>query len=274
MLRFHRIKNKAKYGDIVKHCWFDDGHIMLGFSEGFLVVISTLLKEIGEELFSARYHHTVLKDISYSPQLKCAACAGDGGVKIVDFSKGFDMVQKPEDVKLQGPDGSLERCTKTGWSPDGQILTVSSSVGSIHGYLAKMQIVHASYKSQVAYLSSLKEVSVVDVRGGTTPMVVPMSIEAKFIALGETHVGAVLNSRVVFHRCLGNDFSQVGNTAGEEYGGKVDALALNNRYAAVLAVGRVTLHEIEGVSGPKGLKTKVLLYDLYCISNFFIFILA
>lgn len=240
----------------MKHCWFDDGHIMLGFSEGFLVVISTLLKEIGEELFSARYHHSTLRDISYSRQLKCAACAGDGGVKIVDFSKGFDMVQKPEEVKLEHG-GISEKCTRTGWSPDGQILTVACTSGSIHGYLAKMQIVNASYKSQVAYLSSLKEVSVVDVRGGTSPMIVPLSIEAKFIALGETHVGAVLNSRVVFHRCLADDWSQVGNSAGEEYGGKVDAITLNNRFAAILAVGRVTLHEIEGVSGPKGLKTKV-----------------
>lgn len=236
---------------------------MLGFSEGFLVVISTLLKEIGEELFSARYHHSTLRDISYSPQLKCAACTGDGGVKIVDFSKGFDMVQKPEEVILQAEDESREGCSFTGWSPDGQILTVASTTGSVHGYLAKMQIIHASYKSQVAYLSSLKEVSVVDVRSGSSALIVPLSIEAKFIALGETHIGAVLNSRVVFHRCLAHDWSQVGNSAGEEYGGKVDDIALNNRYAAVLAAGRVTLHEIEGAS--KGLKTKVSVH-MYTLS--------
>ena len=96
---------QAKYGRIVTHNWFDDGHIMLGFDQGFLVVISTMLEEIGEELYSARFHHQKLTDVSYSPNLKLAACAGDSGVKILDCSRGFDDI-KPEDLSLSG-----ERCS-------------------------------------------------------------------------------------------------------------------------------------------------------------------
>jgi WD repeat-containing protein 19 len=95
----------ARYGRIVTHCWFDDGHIMLGFSEGFLVVISTHAAEIGEELYSGRFHRSSLTCVAYSPQLKLAACAGDGGLKLVDCSKGFDEVSEPEDVPLPGPHG-------------------------------------------------------------------------------------------------------------------------------------------------------------------------
>ena len=36
-----------RYGRIVAHEWFGDGFMMLGFSEGFLVVISTHISEIG-----------------------------------------------------------------------------------------------------------------------------------------------------------------------------------------------------------------------------------
>lgn len=36
------------------HKWFGDAYIMLGFSAGYVVVISTHQHEIGEELFQAK----------------------------------------------------------------------------------------------------------------------------------------------------------------------------------------------------------------------------
>jgi WD repeat-containing protein 19 len=194
---------QAKYGRIVTHNWFDDGHIMLGFDQGFLVVISTMLEEIGEELYSARFHHQKLTDVSYSPNLKLAACAGDSGVKILDCSRGFDDI-KPEDLSLSG-----ERCSSVGWSPDGQILTVATTSGSVLAFLARMDQVHASYKSQVAYLSSLREVSVVDPRTKMQPLKVTVSLEPQFIALGGMHCAAGAQSRVHYYRCMPQDCSEV-----------------------------------------------------------------
>lgn len=56
---------------------YGDGYILLGFSGGYFVVISTHLKEIGQELFQAKNHRDVLTDIAISTTLSKAASCGD-----------------------------------------------------------------------------------------------------------------------------------------------------------------------------------------------------
>jgi WD repeat-containing protein 19 len=42
------------YGPIVKHAWFGDGYILLGFKAGYVVVVSSHTNEISEEVHSGK----------------------------------------------------------------------------------------------------------------------------------------------------------------------------------------------------------------------------
>ena len=230
---------QSRYGNILVHKWFGDGHMMLGFSEGYLVVISTHITEIGEELFSGRFHAKALFDIAYSPEMKYAAVAGDGGVKVVDMHEFKDL--KTEAIAIEPECGRVNRVE---WSPDGKILTAATTSGTVLAFLARMPTVHGSFGTQVAYLSSLREISLINsvANSRQNATVIPIGIEPSFLALGAMHVAVGMNNRVHYYRCLPNDTTQVDE---QEYLGKVDRICLNERYTAVLSDGRITLHQIE-----------------------------
>lgn len=108
------------------------------------------------------------------------------------------------------------------WCPDGQILTVATAAGDVFNFLTRMPNVHASCGPRVAYLSSLREVSVVDAsRGGDKPLTVPVSIEPTIVALGPSHVAVAMNDRVIFFRSTPTDKKQVNTLSPDALGGGI-----------------------------------------------------
>ncbi len=45
---------QPRYGDVIAYKWFGDGYIVVAFSKGFVVVISTHKREMQEEIHSIR----------------------------------------------------------------------------------------------------------------------------------------------------------------------------------------------------------------------------
>ncbi|CAM9233510.1 unnamed protein product [Chrysoparadoxa australica] len=229
---------QSKYGKIEKHHWFGDGFMLLGFSEGYLVVISTHVDEIGEECFSGQFHVDGLLTMAYSPVLGRVASAGRDGVKVVDL-KVYQEIEE-DCIPMSSEDG---RICDLAWSPDGQILTVATKKGEVFNFLAHMPTVHASYGTQVAYLSSLREICIMD---GTDrnpePLTIPVDIEPAFAALGARHVAVGMNNRVLFYFISADEPDLVGE---QEYNGAVEDLCMNYLYAAALSNGQVVLHKIE-----------------------------
>lgn len=118
---------QQRYGHIVAFRWFQDGYVMVGFSLGFLVVISTHLSEIGREQFCARFFKDALRDLAYCPLRHKVATCGDNCIKIIDMLDWKDKVAE----ELDRSAGQVDKVT---WSHDGNCLSVTTRNGYLYIY--------------------------------------------------------------------------------------------------------------------------------------------
>ncbi|XP_074649650.1 WD repeat-containing protein 19-like isoform X1 [Tubulanus polymorphus] len=229
---------QQRYGNIVAYKWYGDGYIMIGFSHGFFIVISTHMKEIGQELFQARNHKDNLTGIAISLSLNKAASCGDNCIKIHDLSEMKDMYA----IIYLDDERSLD---KISWTDDGQLMALSTQKGSLHVYLTKLPILGAAIQTRIAYLTSLLEVTIQDDvnRGAST--VLAIEVEPSFIGLGPYHLAVGMNNRAWFYMLSEGGPEKMKD---REYLGTVQSIKLNADYAGVSFEGKVQLHMIEGES--------------------------
>ena len=73
---------------------FGDGYILIGFSQGHFVVISTHIKEIGQELYQSRDHKDRLTSIDINTSIDMAASAGDNrfGEMTIFYENWNDLI--------------------------------------------------------------------------------------------------------------------------------------------------------------------------------------
>ncbi|XP_031560697.1 WD repeat-containing protein 19-like [Actinia tenebrosa] len=230
---------QQRYGNIIAYRWFGDGYIMIGFSNGFFVVISTHMKEIGQELYQTRDHKDLLTDIAVSTQLNKAASCGDNCIKIHDLN---EMKEIYAIITVEDAGGNLD---KISWTDDGQLIAVSTQKGAIHVYLTKLPILGNSCGTKMAYLTSLREVTIFDSIAQERPLSVDIVVEPTFVALGPYHLAVGMNNRAWFYDLSDKGTEQLKD---REYLGTVTSLHLNSDYAAVLFENKVQLHLIEGES--------------------------
>ncbi|MCI4395062.1 hypothetical protein PGIGA_G00175990 [Pangasianodon gigas] len=228
---------QERYGNIISYRWYGDGYIMIGFSHGYFVVISTHIREIGQELFQAHNHKDSLSSIAISQALNKAASCGDNCVKIHDLT---DLKEMDAIVTLDEETKGLDQIC---WTDDGQLLAVSSQQGRLHVYLTKLPILGHSCGTRIAYLTSLLEVTVANQVEGEAAVTVAVEVEPNFIAVGPYHLAVGMNNRAWFYSMGDRGVERLKDT---EYLGTVASLCLNCDYAAALFEGKVQLHMIEG----------------------------
>ncbi|KAK9399187.1 WD repeat-containing protein 19 [Crotalus adamanteus] len=224
------------YGKIISYKLYGENYIMIGFSLGYFVVISTQVQEIGHEIFQASDHKDYLTSIAISESLNKAASCGDNCVKIHNLS---DLTEICAIINLEDENKGLDQLS---WTDDGQLLAVSTKRGFIHVFLTNLPILGASYGTRIAYLTSLLEVTVANFIENEPPIRVSVEVEPNFIAVGPYHLAVGMNNRAWFY-VLGE--SRVKKLKDMEYLGTVASICLNSDYAAALFDGKVQLHMIE-----------------------------
>ena len=228
----------------MQHKWFGDGYILLGFSMGHVVAISTHPREVGQELWQVKNHRDSLSCIAVSKELELVASCGDNNVKI------HAMSNLQETIKiLTLPDQAGLRNIE--WSADGQLLAVTSNQGAISVFVTKLQSIYAVSPPRIALLSSLAEVSIYHYtpeKIKTLPTLVSLEIEPTFLAIGSYHLACGMNNRIWFYD-LGRAVTDAPIMLGDrEYMAEVKQIELNTDYCAVLCGSQIMLHPVSDLN--------------------------
>eukprot|EP01147_Barroeca_monosierra_P007720 gene7720-9918_t len=91
---------QTRYGNIVDYTWFGDGKLLIGFSSGYYVIMSTRASDVSQEEHQGRNHRTRLTAVASSEALGKLATCGDSQVKLMDmneFSEVFAIIELEED---------------------------------------------------------------------------------------------------------------------------------------------------------------------------------
>eukprot|EP01064_Diplonema_japonicum_P002002 TRINITY_DN11304_c0_g1_i1.p1 TRINITY_DN11304_c0_g1~~TRINITY_DN11304_c0_g1_i1.p1 ORF type:complete len:1431 (+),score=452.89 TRINITY_DN11304_c0_g1_i1:1321-5613(+) len=235
-----------KYGTIMSYRWFGDGYILVGFSSGQVIVISTHLKEIGQEVSYVVPHSDQLGDVAYCPSLQKGASIGDNCVQLFGMEELQNIKARDSDkYDLDSEYGALQ---KIEWTEDGQILTVSSRNGNVHTLLTKIPVMNDAYGTRVLYLTSLREVCVKDILAEQEVVNISVEVEPTFVSLGPNHAAVGMNNCVWYYHLpeRGITGTQAATKVTQRtYAYSVEQVKLSMEYAAVISEGKVTLHVID-----------------------------
>ena len=99
----------------------------------------------------------VIESINVNTELEKIAVACQGSIRFIQMSDWTESVTERIEITK-----SCGKITRIDWTKDGSILTVTTSNGYFLGFLTVIPNLFASYETNVALLSSLTEISVVD----------------------------------------------------------------------------------------------------------------
>lgn len=132
---------------------YGDGYILIGFEAGYLIAISTHVKEVGQELLQTKNHRDCLSDIALNTTIGKVVSCGDNNLKIHNL-RNIEEVEKIITVAGEAA------VSKTEWSADGSMIAAVTHSGNVVIYLVEIPRLTSVCGNKIAILSSLSEVFV------------------------------------------------------------------------------------------------------------------
>lgn len=98
-------------------------------------------------------------------------------------------------------DDNRQNLYQMDWSEDGQLLATSTNNGGLHVFLTKLPLLASVHTHKIAYMTSLKEISIYDhlSKAKSDPLNLAIHIEPTFIALSSTNLAVGFNNRAWFY---------------------------------------------------------------------------
>jgi WD repeat-containing protein 19 len=274
----------SDYGNIVTYQWFGDGYIAIGFTKGYISIISTHMTEIKNEVHSMQPFKSGLDDLSVCEEVNRIAIAGENSVKIFDTNTWQEIVDEKIEISNQAG-----RISKIQWSNTGQILIVSTYLGSIFAFNVIVNDNFAVHKNMFSCLWSLNEVTTFEIVKDRSQKAFQLQLmeEPKTFSLSSNYLVAnygtklqifkleesrgsmsTNNTPAVLNRTettiayngtnisdkllsnMNSNFNSNSSTV-KDFGSNITSLSLNKEYLAILSEGRVHFIKIETDSTEK-----------------------
>jgi len=228
---------QRRYGNVQKFAWYGDGYILIMFSEGFVVALSTHSREISEELKQLQVRERDIHDVRICEKTQKFAllCASDVKIGMLNSWRALESFNLSKSGEDRGNGAYFS------WTEDGKLMTISTSKGYAVTFLVEMNLLVDTAFNTVAYLSSLQEVTVFVVDNPDEKRVIHLSVgEPNLLRCSETHVTVAFNHMLWIYNLEEPEkvFAQI------PFSGAITDITITKTKLAVLASHKIFLGDV------------------------------
>lgn len=154
------------------------------------------LNSLGKEMKEFRPSGNPIEAICINLDLDKIAVASMGSIK---FFSTKNWIESSEDrIDISKSSGQISQMH---WTKDGSIISLTTSGGYFVGFLTVVPQLFSAYRNYAALLSSLTEVSIIDVaRNNMIIGKADLDIEPHHINIGSDHFAVGINDGVWYYR--------------------------------------------------------------------------
>ena len=233
-----------EYGNIVTYEWFGDGYIAIGFSNGYISIVSSHMAEVKQEINSKQLFKNELNDLSVCDSVNRIAVAGENSIIILDKNSFEEITQE----KITVP-ASVGKISKISWSKNGQILLASTFKGNFYAFNVVINETFAISGNMFSTLLSINEAATFMMEEGQKKLCynLQLSDEPMTFQVSSNYFVASLGTKAEIFLTTDENGNILREIKGKtkDFFSEISMIALNDNYLSVLCEGKVHLIDLK-----------------------------